>query len=170
MKIKIAVVATAAMAAAVAFSQGRDAFVQQQAYAEMQRVTGQVDVLQNNFEDLQRRVGRLEGGNQTQSLRQEIEALKASIAELKRQMHSQREEIVRDLAGRIKTIQAAQTPPPPPPPKKVVVGPHREYQVKSGDTLSLIAEAFETTVPKIKEMNGLKNDNLRIGQKLMLPK
>ena len=63
----------------------------------------------------------------------------------------------------------AQTPPPPPQPKQVVVGPHREYTVKSGDTLSLIAEAFGTTVSKIKEMNRLKNDNLRIGQKLMLP-
>ena len=42
--------------------------------------------------------------------------------------------------------------------------------MQSGDTLSLVAQAFGTTVAKIKEMNGLKNDNLRIGQKLNLPK
>ena len=64
--------------------------------------------------------------------------------------------------------------PPPPPPKptvtKIVIGPHQEYTVQSGDTLSLIAQAFDTTVAKIKVMNGLKNDNLRIGQKLKLPK
>ena len=41
--------------------------------------------------------------------------------------------------------------------------------MKAGDTLSLIAEAFGTTVPKIKEMNGLKSDMLRIGQKIMVP-
>ena len=171
MKTEIVAIVTAGVAAMTAFPQGRDTFVQQQAYAEMQRVSGQVDVLQNNFEDLQRRVGKLESGSQSQSLQREIEALKASIAELRRQMQSQREGIVKDLAGRIKTIQAAQTPPPSPPPqpKKVVVGPHREYEVKAGDTLSLIAEAFGTTVAKIKEMNGLKSDMLRIGQKLMVP-
>ena len=170
MKTEIVAIVTAGVAAMTAFPQGRDTFVQQQAYAEMQRVSGQVDVLQNNFEDLQRRVAGIERGNNTQDLKQEIEALKASIAALRRQMQSQREGIVKDLAGRIKTIQAAQTPPTPPPqPKKVVVGPHREYEVKAGDTLSLIAEAFGTTVAKIKEMNGLKSDMLRIGQKLMVP-
>ena len=170
MRIKTVAVVVAGMSAMTALSQGRDAFVQQQAYAEMQRVSGQIDVLQNNFDDLQRRVAGIEKGNNTQGLRQEIEALKASVAELRRQLQSQREEIVRDLTGRIKTIQAAQTHhAPQPQPKKVVVGPHREYEVKAGDTLSLIAEAFGTTVPKIKEMNGLKSDMLRIGQKIMVP-
>ena len=51
-----------------------------------------------------------------------------------------------------------------------MIGPHQEYTVQSGDTLSLIAQAFNTSVSKIKEMNGLKSDNLRIGQKLNLPK
>ena len=111
MRTKTVAVVVAGMAAMTALSQGRDAFVQQQAYAEMQRVTGQVDVLQNNFEDLHRRVSNIERGNGTQDLKQEIEALKASIAELRRQLQSQRDEIVRDLTGRIKTIQAAQTPP-----------------------------------------------------------
>lgn len=171
--MKIMVMATAGLAATLAFAQGqgREAFVQQQAYAEMQRVSGQIDVLQNNFEELHRRVGLLEKGGNTQALQQEIEALKASVAELRRQLQSQREGIVKDLTGRIKAIQAAQTPTPAPQPekKKVVVGPHREYEVKSGDTLTLIAEAFGTTVSKIKEMNGLKSDALRIGQKLVLP-
>jgi len=171
MRIKMVAMAAAGIAAAGVFAQGRDSFVQQQAYAEMQRVSGQIDVLQNNFDDLQRRVAGIERGNATQDLKQEIEALKASIAELRRQLQSQREAIVKDLTGRIKTIQAAQTPPPAPKetPKKVVVGPHREYEVKAGDTLSLIAEAFGTTVSKIKEMNGLKGDMLRIGQKIMVP-
>lgn len=171
--MKTMVMAAAGFAATLAFAQGqgRDAFVQQQAYAEMQRVSGQVDVLQNNFDELHRRVGALEKGGNTQDLRQEIDALKASVAELRRQLQSQRDGIVKDLAGRIKTIQAAQAaaPQPKPPRQKVVVGPHREYEVKAGDTLSLIAEAFGTTVSKIKEMNGLKSDILRIGQTLMLP-
>ena len=171
MMFKKTVVLVGLAAGVSAFGQGKEAFLQQQAYAEMQRVSGQVDVLQSNLGDLQRRVGALEGGGDAKGIRQEIDALKAAVADLRRELQTQREGIVKDLSGRIAKIQAA-TPPPPPKPTvtKVVIGPHQEYTVQSGDTLSLIAQAFETTVAKIKEMNGLKNDNLRIGQKLKLPK
>ena len=156
---------------AVAFGQGKENFMQQQAYAEMQRVSGQVDVLQSNLNDLQKRVGALEGGGDTKGIRQEIESLKASVADLRRMIQNQRGEIVKDLSGRLAKMQP---PPPPPPPKpvvtKVVIPPHKEYVVQAGDTLSLIAQAFDTTVPKIREMNGLKSDTLRIGQKIKVPK
>ena len=143
--------------------------MQQQAYAEMQRVSGQVDVLQSNLGDLQRRVGALEGGGDaSRGVRQELDALKAAVAELRRELQSQRGEIVKDLSGRIAKMQTAA--PKPVETKKVVIGPHQEYTVQSGDTLSLIAQAFNTSVGKIKEMNGLKGDNLRVGQKLNLPK
>ena len=154
-------------AAALARGEAKDNFLQQQAYAEMQRVTGQVDVLQNNLGDLQRRVGALEGGGDAKGLRQEIDALKAAVADIRRELQEQRTQIVNDLTKRISKIQA---PAPAPAPTKVVLGPHQEYTVQSGDTLSLIAQAFNTTVAKLKEMNGLKGDNLRIGQKLAVPK
>ena len=156
---------------ALAHGQGRESFMQQQAYAEMQRVSGQVDVLQSNLSDLQRRVGALEGGGDaSKGIRQELDALKASIAELRRELQGQRGEIVKDLSGRIAKMQAAAPAPRPVETKKVVIGPHVEYTVQAGDTLSIIAQAFNTSVGKIKEMNGLKGDNLRIGQKLNLPK
>lgn len=158
---------------AMAFGQGKDDFMRQQAYAEMQRVTGQVDVLQSNLSDLQTRVGRLEGGGDSKGLRQEIEALKAAVADIRRQLQSQRGEIVKDLTGRISQMQkqqAAVAPRPVEKKEKIVVGPHKEYTVQSGDTLSMISEAFGVPISKIKEMNNLKNDNLRIGQKLNLPK
>ena len=157
-----------------AVAQGREDFMRQQAYAEMQRVSGQVDVLQSNLGDLQRRVGRLEGGGDTRGIRQEIDALKAAVAELRRELQNQRGEIVRDLSGRIKQIQAAATPPPPPPPPKpskpAYSGPCKEYVVEKGDTLSVIAEAFNTSVPVLKSMNNLKGNNLRIGQKILVPR
>ena len=160
-------------AGAVAYGQGKESFMQQQAYAEMQRVSGQVDVLQSNLGDLQRRIGALEGGgDSSKGIRQELDALKASIAELRREMRDMRGEIVKDLSGKMVQIQKQMQPPPAPKPTvtKVVIGPHQEYTVQSGDTLSLIAQAFDTTIGKIKEMNNLKNDNLRVGQKLKLPK
>ena len=173
MNIRRIVVIGFALGCAVANGQGRESFMQQQAYAEMQRVSGQVDVLQSNLNDLQRRVGALEGGGDaSKGIRQELDALKASIAELRREMQGMRGEIVRDLSGKMVQIQKQMQPPPAPKPTttKVVVGPHQEYTVQSGDTLSLIAQAFGTTVSKIREMNNLKGDNLRVGQKLNLPK
>ena len=145
MRMKIAAMAAAGLAAVGAFAQGRESFVHQQAYAEMQRVSSQIDVLQSK-------------------------SLRNAVAELRKQLAAQRGEIVKDLSAKIVKIQKDSAPPPPPPPQKVVIGPHQEYVVQSGDTLSLISQAFNCPVRKIKEMNGLKNDNLRVGQKLMLPK
>ena len=45
----------------------------------------------------------------------------------------------------------------------------KSYVVRKGDTLSSIARKHNTTVAKIKAKNKLKSDNLRIGQKLILP-
>lgn len=160
-------------AGAVVFGQGRETFLLQQAQAEMQRVSGQVDVIQNNLDDLATRVRRLEGGNgETQGLRAEIESLKATVAELRRQLSNQRGEIVRDLSGRLAKMQTpAPVPAPVQKPKKpAYTGPCSEYTVKAGDSLYMIALAFNTTAAKLSEMNNLKNNNLRPGQKLLVPR
>lgn len=169
--MKLEMMALAAMSALTVGAQGQDAFARQQAYAEMQRVTGQMDVLQANFNDLQARVGKLEGGGDSQSLRAEIEALKASLAEIRRELQAQRGEIVKDLAGRISKIQTASAATSgASEPKPAYKGATAEYTVQKGDTLSLIAQAFGTTVRQIKEMNNLKGDGLRIDQVLVVPK
>ena len=178
MKTKItAVIFVAALAAGTASAQapsgaGRDAFLKQQAVAEMQRVSAQVDVLATNQEELSDRIRKTEAmKNEIESLRAEVAALKGAVAELRREMHGQRDEIVRDLSKKIATIQpsapkgGSSTPQKPRP-----TGPCYEYTVQSGDTLSLIAKAFGTTVQKIKDMNGMKSDALKIGQKLNVPK
>lgn len=42
----------------------------------------------------------------------------------------------------------------------------RQYQVKSGDSLGLIASKHGTTVAKLKQLNQLKSDQLKVGQRL----
>ena len=43
------------------------------------------------------------------------------------------------------------------------------YVVKSGDTLSAIAQRNHTTVATIKRINGLSSDKIRVGQRLKMP-
>jgi hypothetical protein len=45
----------------------------------------------------------------------------------------------------------------------------RVHTVKSGESLSVIARKYSTTVVKIKQKNKLKSDKLQIGQKLTIP-
>ena len=169
-KVVFASVAALASFAAFAQASSREAFLKQQAYNEMQRISGQVDVLQSNQEDLARRVAKVENSkDEVDSLKAEIAALRASLEQVRREVSAQRGEIVRDLSARIAKLPTAATPAPARS-APVYAGPHIEYEVASGDTLTVIAKAFNTTVQKIKEMNGLKNDNLRIGQKLNIPK
>lgn len=153
-------------------------FMQSQAMAEVNRVAGQLDVVNNNLDDLSQRVHKLESKGNDSSLRQEIDALKAAIQELRKEMANQRAEIVKDLSGRIASAQAAQAKEEKAKAKAAAQaaskntydGPVMEYEVVSGDNLFFIAKAFNTSVNKLKEMNNLKNNNLRVGQKLLVPK
>ena len=45
-------------------------------------------------------------------------------------------------------------------------GSGRYHTVKKGDTLSSIARKYGLTVQKLKKMNGLKRDQINIGQRL----
>jgi hypothetical protein len=44
----------------------------------------------------------------------------------------------------------------------------KTYTVKSGDSLSVIAQKYKTTVDSLKRINNLKSDTIRIGQKLII--
>ena len=168
----------------------RAAFQERQALAEVPRLVQQFDQLAANQDEIVQRLLKVESGSGTEAaLRAEIEALRAEVAELKasirREQDAMRREIVADLAKRISTL----TPPPPAPaqpratpgarpspaathqpPPPAEIGPHYEYVVEKGQTLSLIAEGFGTTVPKILAANpGLKPNLLRVGQKLIIP-
>ena len=171
MNKKIFAAAVMAMCCSLYAQSGRDAFMMRQAYDEMKRALQQVDVLETNFNSLSERISRIEkGGGETNALKAEIEALKAEIRRLRSEMATQRESIVRDLSQKLKAIDNARTTTSPrQDPSKVDTSNCMEYEVASGDTLSLIARAFNTTVSKIKALNGLKSDRLSVGQKIMVP-
>ena len=154
----------------IASAQGsaRDNFLRQQAYAEMQRVSGQIDTLQSGVEDLRGRLEKLEQeGNGEAALRAEIDSLRSAVAELRQELANQRTQIVKELSERIANMPTKM--PSEPVSQPAITGPTSTYTVQSGDSLYLISKAFGTTVSKIMEMNQLKSDRLQIGQKLIVP-
>ena len=63
----------------------------------------------------------------------------------------------------IVVTKAESKPTPPPEPEYTV------YIVQRGDYLAKISKKFNVTINSIKRLNNLKDDNIRIGQKLKLP-
>ena len=182
------------VAAAVATAQdnyaARAEYQREQTLAEVPRLVEQFNLLVQNQDEIVQRLARLEQTDNTAGLRAEIDALRAEIAELRaslrRDQDAMRAEIVKDLGDRISKMRPPAPPPQPvvvaapapavgarpapPPPPKPQIGPHYEYVVQPGQTLSYIAKGFDTTVPKILAANpGLNPNALRVGQKLIVP-
>ena len=61
-------------------------------------------------------------------------------------------------------VEVKPLPPPPPPPPETTT-----YIVQRGDYLAKISKKYNVTIDSIKKLNGMKNDTIRIGQKLQLP-
>jgi LysM repeat protein/lysophospholipase L1-like esterase len=72
-----------------------------------------------------------------------------------------------------KAVQVKKSPPKTenkkPVNKKKTAAP-KEHQLKDGDNLWTLARKYHTTVDKIKKANGMKDDFLRVGKKLKIPK
>lgn len=56
-----------------------------------------------------------------------------------------------------------------PPQRQQQQAATRSHTVKKGETLGKIAQKYGVTVNAIKQANGLRNDNIRAGQKLKIP-
>jgi len=183
--------AAACAAAALAQDDARSAYQMRQAVQEVQRLSSQFDQMQNGMESLTVRMRKLEGANASGDLRAEIGALRSELNELKRRQEAMRGEIVAEISKKMAELIAKNRPAPPPTPPPAAstrggkgsqtaapppeaapsgpTGPYFEHVVEPGETLSYIAKECNTTVQKIKQYSGLKNDVLRVGQKLLIP-
>ena len=180
-------VAFAACSQAFAQADARAAYQQRQAIQEVQRLSSQFDQLQNGMESLSSRMSRIESSNTSGDLKAEIGALRSELNEVRRRQDALRGEIVAELSKKMADLIAKSRPPAPPPaavshtrksatqaaPQEAApsgpTGPYFEHVVESGETLSYIAKECKTTVQKIKQYSGIKSDNLRVGQKLLIP-
>jgi LysM repeat protein len=53
--------------------------------------------------------------------------------------------------------------------KKATTSSYKKYKVKSGDSLSVIARKYHTSISTIKRINHMKSDMIQIGQILKIP-
>lgn len=111
------------------------------------------------------------------ALEQQIATLTAALAQESQARQKANDDLVKSIAKELAgfrrpvsgggggTVGGAEAPPVDLPPGYEL----REMEVQKGDSLSAIARAAGTTVEKLKQINGLKSDNLRLGQKLKVP-
>lgn len=60
-------------------------------------------------------------------------------------------------------------PPPPPPPPPPAEPEFTTYIVQPGDYVAKISKKYNIKIDAIRKLNNLKNDKIRVGQKLKLP-
>lgn len=141
-------------------------------------LTRQVKFLQDENASLSAKVSELERA--TAAVRAENHALKTELESIRKQIVSDAAE--RDRQLKSLSVQLEKIAKLPPPVKTEIQpkssgneaasprgGRYEEYTVQPGATLSAIARAYGTTVNEIKKANDLKNDFLRVGQKLLIP-
>ena len=196
MKIQ-AIAAFAAVASVAAFAQAPDpaavrrgAMIEQTA-AEVQRLGENFDIVSENQAKLEAKVAALEGSLKSfEDLKAEIAGLRAENERLRVQQAELRKQIVDDITAKIAKMNiggsvSAPAPaqpvmrpvntagrnatPPPAPAAPAPTGSGYNHIVEARQTLSEIARGYGVTVAAIKQANGLKSDNLRIGQKLFIP-
>jgi len=83
-------------------------------------------------------------------------------------------EVAKETAAAVNTRRTS-LPPQPQVTRSHKTGPAMqgefyEYIVESGATLGAIARAYKVSVSNIKKANKLRSDNIRVGQKLYIPK
>ena len=100
-----------------------------------------------------------------------------TIASIKR-LNNMNSDVIRvgqklKIPGKVDTGSAAAAPAPAASKKTSSFTPYtgatKEYVVKSGDTLGAIAYGNGINIRQLKELNGLKSDALRVGQKIKIP-
>lgn len=127
-------------------------------------------MLSASNQELKQRVARLE--SETRSLAGEIAALRKQISADAEVRKNQMRRLADKLSENNRPEKKVQ---PPAPVKKTAPAPapeeieYVEHVVERGTTLNALAKAYGVTVKEIMNANKLKNTNIYVGQKLLIP-
>ena len=140
---------------------------------KMGQVSNDARAAQEDVASMKGEVARLKSENE--SLRKEIARLEGLLQKLDAAREQDRRAIVEEVSKELATMRKAATveaprPPPSSKPQKPVMEEGYEHVVKKGEFLSAIADAYGVTVAQLKEANALKSNDLKVGQRLFVPK
>ncbi|HUI07839.1 MAG TPA: LysM peptidoglycan-binding domain-containing protein [Verrucomicrobiae bacterium] len=157
--------------------------------AEPQTVAEQLSILDERLSKLRADVDALQFNQQ--QIQQDIKQLQGQLDEVRRAGPSASANDIQTLEARIRAIDAAREND-----KKVILdqlakelaalgSPHsgapasgspptaaggNEHVVQKGETLTSIAKIHGVTVAELRKANNLTSDEIRVGQKLVIPK
>ena len=114
--------------------------------------------------ELKQRVERLE--NEVRSLAGDVAAMRKQVAADAEVRKNQLNRLADKLTESAR--QEKQTPPQPKPAPQDNTE-YVEHVVEKGTTLNALAKAYKVPVKEIMKINKLKNTNIYVGQKLLIP-
>jgi len=155
----------------------------QQMSVEFRQLTEQVEALNRSQEALDARLNRLETQvNAASHSQDDLVGVRRDIQLIRSERETLKKEITDDLAARVEKIaarqqaenRAARTASAPASATKAAgaAAGHTgyEHKVEKGQTLSIIAKGYGTTVEAIMKANKLANPSaIRVGQVLFIP-
>lgn len=153
---------------------------------DVRQLSDQVDSLNRSIEVMNGRLDRLESQTKTSSATpDDLVALRRDIQFLRSDRETLKKEITDDLATRVEKIASRQQAEvhTARPPSVATVAPASftkssnsakrsgyEHKVEKGQTLSVIAKGYGTTVDAIMKVNKIANpSSIRVGQVLFIP-
>lgn len=146
---------------------------------DIRKLAGRIEGVELEVQRLQAELDSRRSG-QDQALAAQTQALQGSLAGLEGRLRTleatrdkDKQELLDRLSAKMADILKASAAPaarPQPSGRRAASGVGYEHEVKAGETLSAIATAYGAKMSAILDANGLKNaDQLRVGQKLMIP-
>ena len=133
---------------------------------EVQRLQDRVQALETSREELSRQLDSVAATSQTggRDLEDRLQRLERNLRALDSERERMKQEIVASLSRKMAELMRAQAPRPGPGDSGY------EHVVKTGETLSAIAAAYDVSVRAIMQANNIKDANLlKVGQKLFIP-
>ena len=110
-------------------------------------------------------------------LKKQVSLLSAKMQDTDRELEALKKQVAADAETRkvqLKSLADKLSAPPPAAQTRsqeteTLQGEFIEHTVEPGTTLTALSKAYGVTVSDIKRANNLSSDNIRVGQKLLIP-
>jgi LysM repeat protein len=123
---------------------------------QQQKMQKDLDNLRAELQEVRRAAG---GANSA-----DLKALEDRIAAVDAARQADKKAIIDQLAKELAGMSSGKSA------GKATASDAKEHVVAKGETLSAIAKIYGVTVADLRKANGLSTDDLKIGQKLVIPK